>query len=373
MKIAFVYDKITKFGGAERILQNLHTIWPDAPIYTSLYDRKNAAWAENIRIIPGFLQIIPFLRSKPEFLYRLMPLSFEQFDFRDYDVVISVTAADGKAVITRPSTLHLCYCLTPVRYLWSGYFEYLREPGFGICNGLARILMRTTFSGLRREDYILAKRPDSYLSISGTVARRIRKYYSSGSEIIYPPVDTETFVPASPAARARNGYFLIVSRLVPYKRIDYAIHAFKNKPYRLVIVGEGLDKKRLSSESASNVTFVSNLTDRELCCYYQGCSALIFPGEEDFGLTALEAQACGKPVIAYNGGGMRECVRAGETGIFFDHQNAVSLMEAISRFSSMKFSPEKCRLNAERFSSGKFRRNMRESVYRHLELYRKSM
>jgi len=287
MRIAFVYDRINKFGGAERILLTLHEIWPNAPIYTGIYDAKKASWSKIFEIKPSFLKYFPFIKTKHEIFPTLTPYAFEVMVFDSYDVVLTITSSDAKGIITKPQTLHICYCLTPTRYLWSGYRDYLEQPGLGIINPLARHLMRSLFTKLRYWDNIASLRPDYYFSISKNVARRIKKYYHHNSIVIYPPVEEKVFK-YNRKSHSKD-YYLVVSRLVPYKKIDYVINAFNKIGLRLIIIGKGIDENRLSKEAKPNIEFIKrDLTDRELCCYYQGCRALIFPGEEDFGLTGKE-------------------------------------------------------------------------------------
>ena len=264
MKIAFVYDKVNKFGGAERVLLALHEIWPEAPLYTAVYDRNRAKWADVFLVKPSFLRHFPFLQDRHEVLSLITPYAFESFNFDEYDVVLSITAADAKGIITKPSTLHISYCLTPTRYLWSGYNEYLREPGVGTFNPLARFYMRLCFTGLRRWDFIASSRPDRYIAISDQVAKRVKTYYKKEAMVIYPPVDVEKFKPNDKGVN-KEKYYLIVSRLVPYKRIDYAICAFNQLGWNLKIVGSGLDGRRLKNLAHQNVEFLgSNLTDEKL-------------------------------------------------------------------------------------------------------------
>jgi glycosyltransferase involved in cell wall biosynthesis len=363
MKIAFVYDWVNKFGGAERVLEALHDIWPQAPIYTAVYNKKKAAWANNFSVYPSFLQKIPIIRDRQELLPLMTPVAFESFDFRGYDVVISVTSADAKAVITTPPTLHICYCLTPTRYLWSGFPEYLRDFGIRVLKPMTRMLMKLIIPEFRRKDYIMSHRPDIYLSISKTVAHRLKTYYHVDSQVVYPPVNTSFFNLES--GNYQGEFYLIVSRLVPYKRIDYTITAFNRMGKKLVIIGDGVMKKKLKKIAKDNIKFVSgDLTDKKLSWYYHHCSALIFPGEEDFGLSAVEAQACGKPVIGYNRGGVTESVIPGATGLFYSQQSREALTAAVMNFNEKKFSPDKCRKNALRFSRKIFQTTFSDTISR---------
>ena len=362
MKVAFVYDRVVKYGGAERILQTLHEIWPESPLYTAIYNQKTASWADNIDVKVSWLKNVPFFLSS---------YAFESFSFDKFDVVISITSQDAKSIITKPGTLHICYCLTPTRYLWSGFSEYYRQPSLGVLNPIIRLLMKIFVKRLRKWDIITAKRPDKYLAISNTVKDRINKYYSRDSAVIYPPVDCATFVPEP--YPSKKYYYLIVSRLVSYKRIDYAISAFNKLKYPLKIIGQGVDLVRLKSLAGSTIEFISgNLTDQKLCWYYQNCRCLIFPGEEDFGLAPVEAQACGRPVIALGRGGSLESVINGKTGIFYGEKSDRSLINAVKIFNQHHFKSADCRKNSLRFSKNVFKQSMKNTILKYLTEYRRT-
>ena len=303
--------------------------------------------------------------DKHENLALFTPLAFESLSFDDYDVVVSITSADAKGIITKPDTLHICYCLTPTRYLWSGNEIYRKEPGVGMFDIIAKATMNLFFPQLRVWDYVASKRPDKYIAISDLVAKRIRKYYGQNADVVYPPVDTESF---RPLKQNKSNFYLIVSRLVPYKRIDYVIETFNLLKKRLIIVGSGSDGNRLKKIADSNIEFVEgNLTDEKLAWYYRKCKVLLFPGEEDFGLTAVEAQACGSQVIAFRNSGVFESIIPNSTGILYNQTNAKSLLSAVMQFEKKKFSHTECRNNALHFSKIKFKavmKNTIESYYR---------
>ncbi len=363
MKVAIVYDRVNKWGGAERVLLSLHEIWPDAPLYTSVYDEKGAGWAKVFpQVKTSFLQKIPFVSKNHELVPFLTPLAFESFNFDEFDLVISVCSAEAKSIITKPHTFHLCYCLTPTRYLWSGYHEYLQTPGLGFMDKLVKIFYPALSFGLRNFDQIAAQRPDEYIAISKTVQNRIKKYYKRDSSIIYPSINTDKFEIRSSKFEKKEDFFLIVSRLVSYKRIDLAIEVFNKLKKKLVIVGKGRDEGRLKSMAGPNIIFVRELTMERLVRYYQDCNALIFPGREDFGLTVLEAMACGKPVIAFQKGGAAETVINKKTGLLFPEQNIASLSEAISEFTKLKFNPSDCREQALKFKEENFKVNFKNEV-----------
>ncbi|MCK4588344.1 glycosyltransferase [Candidatus Woesebacteria bacterium] len=349
MKTALVYDRINKWGGAERVLLALHEIFPEAPLYTAVYSPKKASWAKVFpKVIPTFLNKIPFMQDKHEFLGTFTPLAFETLNLGEYDLVISVTSEAAKGVLTKPSTCHICYCLTPTRYLWSGYAIYFKNP-------LLRIVSKPAVSYLRYWDKIAAQRPDKIIAISSAVKKRIRKYYHRDSQIIYPPAELGKFKPKKGERIKKENFFLIVSRLTSYKKVDLAIEAFNELKLPLVIVGTGSEESRLKFMAGETIKFVGELTDSRLANYYKICSGLVFPQEEDFGIVAVEAQAAGTPVIAYRAGGVLDTVIDGKTGVFFKKQNKESLIKAIERFKKINFNEETLRKNAERFSKERFK------------------
>ncbi len=357
-----VYDRVNKWGGAERVLLALHQIWPQAPLYTSVYNPKTAPWAKVFRVIPSFLQNFPGAKSNHEFFAPLMPLAFESFNFDDYDVVISVTSEAAKGIITKPKTLHLCYCLTPTRYLWSGYEEYLR-------NSFQRLASNILINYLRQWDLVAAQRPDDYVAISQTVKERIKKYYGRESEVVYPPVDTEKFqIPenkfqTNQKYKIQNfRYFLVVSRLVKYKKIDLVIEVFNELGWELKIVGTGREMNKLKRLAGPKIEFLGHLTDEVLLDYYQNCQAVIFPQEEDFGIVALEAQACGRPVVAFRAGGATETILEGKTGLFFYPQTKEALKETINNLVTSQFEAGDCRRQAEKFSQERFTKEFKNLV-----------
>lgn len=356
MNVALVYDRVNKYGGAERVLEALHEIWPDAPLYTAVYDPKGAPWAADFDVRPSFLQKIPFAVSHHEFFAWLTPLAFEQFSFDEYDLVLSVTSAEAKGIITKPTTLHVCYCLTPTRYLWSGREVYEETPG------LSGLGLRLWGSTLRRWDKIAATRPDDYIAISQRVAKRIKKYYGRKSEIVYPPVDTDRFT-MNDKRLTKGSYYLAVSRMVGYKRLDIVVEACNKLGLPLVVIGDGRQKSELMNRAGATIRFVDNhLTDRQLVGYYQDCRAFIHGADEDFGMSLVEAQACGKPVIAYKHSAASEIVISGKTGILFETQSVRSLTQAIVQSRKKRFDSAACRNNALRFSKKTFKQAMSATI-----------
>lgn len=349
----------------------LHKIWPSAPLYTSVYDPQGAPWAKNFKVIPSFLQKLAFARKRHELYPWLMPLVFESFNFNDFEVVISVTSAEAKGVITQPQTFHLCYCLTPTRYLWSSYKDYLGNPRYGILNPIIKPLMKPMLKKLKEWDRVAAQRPDCYFAISKTVQKRIAKYYHRKADLIYPPLDGEKF---KPSFSSEKDYFLLVARLVPYKKVELAVKAFNKLKLPLKIIGAGTERKILEKKARANIEFLGQkLTDAQLISYYQNCSALIFTAKEDLGLVALEAQACGRPVIGYKKGGVEETVIEGKTGLLFSPQTSEALIKAIGRFKKQKFDRRNCRENALKFKEENFLKKFKFLVEDRWRQYQKTI
>ncbi len=345
-KVAIVYDRVNKWGGAERVLLALHEIFPKAPLYTSVYDPVKAPWAKVFpKVKTSFLQKIPFSKSNHEFLGTFMPLAFESFDFSEYDLVISVTSEAAKGIKTGGETKHICYCLTPTRYLWSGYNEYFKS-------GLFRSFTKPIVWLLRRWDKKAADRPDIFVGISKEVQKRIKKYYDKSSIVIFPPVDV-----LGAGKSIASGYYLIVSRLdYGYKKVDLAIRVFNKLGLPLVIVGTGREERLLKKLAKGNIKFAGKVSEAKLREYYMGAKALIMPQEEDFGITAVEAQSAGVPVIAYKKGGALDTVVSGKTGIFFDRQTVGSLEKAVIAFQKKKFDKRIITRNSLKFSRKRFKK-----------------
>jgi glycosyltransferase involved in cell wall biosynthesis len=381
VNVAIVYDRVNKFGGAERILQALHALYPTAPLFTSVYNPKTASWAKDFTVKTTFLQHIPFAKTNHEYIAPLIPMAFEDIHFDEFDVVISVTSEYGKGIITKPHTLHICYCLTPTRYLWSGYDEYFKDSFF-------KSLAEPAVSYLRNWDSMAAQRPDKYIAISKTVQSRIKKYYSRESDVIYPPVNlaaSNWLLATNKKNEARSqkpiqhaqgepgaSSYLLVSRLVPYKRIDIAIEACNMVGLPLTIVGTGREYARLKALAGPTITFVQNLTDEALSRYYQDCTALLYTAHEDFGIAVVEAQSFGKPVIAYGMGGATETVKKGVTGEFFYTQTKEALGDVLKEFKPEKYDPKDCRDQAEKFSQARFMKEFKMQIEQIYKEYNKN-
>lgn len=345
MRVAIVHDDLVQWGGAERVLLGLCEIFPNAPIYTSLYDGTNITLKRNFgskKIITSFLQKIPGWRFLYKALLPFYPVAFEQFDFSEFNLVISHTTRFAKSIITKPTIKHLCYCHTPPRFLW--HFSGEKNYGWG------EILL----TKLRIYDQVTARRVDFFLAGSENARTRIKKVYKRESKVVYPFVDLERF---KGVENFDGGYFVVVGRSNRYKRVDLAIKACINFGLPLKIIGGVRDFREVRG-----VEFLGSLDDAMVVNILAGCKALIVPGIEDFGLASLEAQALGKPVVAFAEGGVLETIVPNKTGIFFDKQTTNSLRDALLRLDKLKIKPEDCIRNAGNFSKENFIRNFKQTV-----------
>ncbi len=353
MKIAFVHSWLNQYGGAERVLEAAHALFPHAPVYTSIYDPQALpplyrTW--DIRV--SFMNRFPAIHRRHQIYLPFYPLAFESFDLRSYDLVLSIPSAFAHGVLTSTSTRHVCYCLTPARLLWQ-YREYVENEALGRA---ARAFLPFVVSPLRLWDRLAAERVDEFVAISRVVQSRIAKFYRRTSAIIYPPIHTESFQ-AAPATEVGD-YFLILSRLVPYKRVDLAIQAFNALGLPLVIAGDGRDRARLEKMARANVRFLGRVSDVQRRELMARCRALVFPGEEDFGITPLEANASGRPVIAYAGGGALDSIVEGVNGALFREPTAESLIQRLSTFDASAYNPAELRAHAEKFDLHVFQQEL---------------
>ncbi len=349
LKVALVYDRVNKWGGAEQVLLSLHKLFPNAPLYTSVYSSKSAGWAKVFPdIIPSFMQKLPLAQTSHEFFSWLTPMAFESLNLTGYDIVISVTSADAKGVITHPGTFHLCYCLTPTRYLWSHYEDSLNQ-----INSYLAPFVKPVFAYLRSWDKFAATKPDAYVAISQTVKNRIFQFYGQDSTIVYPGVAIGDFQKHLEPPRTEN-YFLYVGRLVFHKYPEKVIRAFNKLNHRLVIVGTGRQEKYLRKLAGPHVTFTGFVSRTELISYYQNAKAVVFFHEEDFGLVPVEAQAAGTPVIALGRGGAFETVIHNKTGLIINDSSWESLRDAIAKFDPQNFDSTTIQAHASTFSNERF-------------------
>ena len=355
MNIALVHDHLAQLGGAERTLKSLSKALPQAPIYTLLYNQQNVEnFFHNTKIKASFLQKMPFGVKKYQWYMPLMPSAVESFDMSDYDLVISSASSFAKGVIISPQAKHICYCHTPTRYLWhysSQYMDELRFPWF------LKKIINIHLSNSRQWDFNAAQRVDYFIANSKTTQKRIKKYYLKESKIIYPPVAVENFY----IAKNIKNYFLTGGRLTPYKRFDLAIQAFNKLGLPLKIFGDGPDIKRLKKIADKNIEFLGIVSEEEKSEYFANCQAFINPQEGDFGITQVEAQASGRPVIAYDKGGASEVIIHKKTGILFSEQTWECLADAVLRFlhtDKFYFEPEFIKKHAQNFSEERFNKEI---------------
>jgi glycosyltransferase involved in cell wall biosynthesis len=351
LRVAIVHDWLVGLGGGERVVQSLLKLFPQAEIYTSVYDPSKLRIFEGRKIHTTFLQHWPLALKKHQLYSMLRPLAFESLDFSGYDLVISTCSAESKGVITPSETLHIAYLFTPTRYYWSGYRDYIAEPGFGPLNPLARLILKKSIKGLRQWDFAAAQRPDEIVSISSEVSERTKKYYNRPSPVIYPPVDTDQFIGQS---SGKDNYYLVLGRLISYKRVDLAVRACTKLGLELVVAGKGPEEPALRKIAGPTVKFIKSPSDQEVRDLYANCKAFIFPGLEDFGITPVEAMAAGKPVICYGKGGATETVIDGVTGIYHSQQTVASLVEAIQKFEKTSFDEKEIIKRAKLFSEDRF-------------------
>lgn len=359
MKVAIVHDFLLKLGGAERVVKALAEIFPKAPIYCLLYDEGAVGGVfPKERIRTSFLQGYPnFLRKRSRFLVHKMPRAIEELDLEEFDLVISSNTAFAHGIITNVKTKHLCYCHSPMRYAWDWSNEYRQENNL---TGLKGILYAPLIKYLREWDRIASDRPDEYLANSANVQRRLKKYYAADSDILYPPVDVERFR----AGENKENYFLIVSTLTPYKKIDLAVQLFNKIGRKLVIIGEGPQRKYLENIAGENIEFLGFKDDKTVKEYMENCRALIFPGEEDFGITPVEAMASGRPVLAFGKGGATESIISGKTGEFFFESNVEAMEDGLARliYNEKFYKPHTIRRHAGNFSREIFQKKLLQKI-----------
>lgn len=364
MKIAIAYDYLIQRGGGERVVRALHEIFPDAPIHTVVYCPEKAPDDfRSMDIRTSFVNRLPLSHRKFELYLPLYAFGMEQFDFRQYDVVLSVSTMVAKGVVTGPRTCHVSLCFTPMRWAWDLYHDYLAELKDA---RLVRWAFRFWTHYYRIWDIASVSRVNYFIAGSEVASRRIRKHYGRDADVIYPPIDTQRF---RPNGREPEDFYLVVSRLVYAKRIDVVVEAFARTGRRLVVIGEGERLPDLRRVATPNIEFLEYQPDDVVRDYYCRCRALVFPGEEDFGLTPVEAQACGRPVIAYAAGGSLETVIDGVTGLFFHEQSPDAVNEAVERFERSEFDPRRARENAERFGAEVFAAQIRSLVEAKREEY----
>ncbi|GJD64256.1 glycosyltransferase [Methylobacterium frigidaeris] len=356
MRVAIIHYWLVGMRGGEKVLEALLRIYPQADIFTHVYDPSAVSDAIRRRTVrQTFIGALPMASRLYKNYLPLMPMALEQLDLRQYDLIISSEAGPAKGIIPPPNALHICYCHSPMRYIWNMFHDYRANAGF-----LKRLLMLPAAHYVRNWDAVSAQRVDHFVANSRTVASRIARYYHRDAEVIPPPVMVDDFEVVREAER--GDYYLMAGELVAYKRPDLAVEAFNTMRRRLVVIGGGEMLAAIRRMAGPTVEVLGPRPFSELRHHYARCQALIFPGEEDFGLVPVEAMASGRPVIAFRRGGAGETVVEGETGVFFDEQSVAAIIDAEQRFRAQSFSPEACRARAERFATAVFERRMRSFV-----------
>lgn len=358
MKIAIVHDYLNQYGGAERVLEEFMEIWPEATLFTSIYDPKRMPEKyKKWNIVTSVLNKIPFIFRNHQIFLPFYHHAFESFDFSNFDLVISSSSGFAHGVLTGPQTLNICYSHSPPRFLWT-FHEYAARERLG---KLAQFAISPFIPRLRVWDRVAADRTNHWISTSRVVQNRIRRYYGKNSAIIPPPVNTSNFT----VGEGEGQYFLLLMRLVGWKVPDIVVDACTRHNLPLVVAGDGRELNNLRQRAGPSVKFVGRVNDEQMEPLYRDAKALILPSEEDFGITPLESMAAGRPVIAYRRGGALDTIIDGHTGIFFAEQSVASLSEALLAFEKMSFDPWAIRLHAEQFDSARFRANLLAFVEKH--------
>lgn len=351
MKIALIHDYLLNNTGSERIFSTIIESFDKSDIFTILYNKEKFSHFKGIK--STFINRLKFINYK--YLIPLFPFAVKSINFNNYDIIISSSHAWTKNINKPKDSLHICYCYTPMKFAWEFKDLYLKDE-----SPILRPFISLYLNYFKNWDYKNTENVDYFIAISKNVADRIKRYYNRDSTIIYPQIDTKFY---SPKDNSNEGFYLIVSRLVEYKKIDLAINAFNKLNLKLKIIGSGRDEKKLKKlVKSNNIKFLGKLSDNEVLNYYRKCKALIFPGEEDLGLTPIEAQSCGKPVIAYSKGGALETVIEGKTGHFFYRQTPEALIKAIKEFEKMDFNTKICRKNALRFDKEIFKKKIKNFI-----------
>ncbi|WP_298962953.1 glycosyltransferase family 4 protein [uncultured Campylobacter sp.] len=369
MKKALIHDWFSTYAGAEKCVESFTNIWDDFEIYSLIDFLKGA---DRDKILKGkhahtsFIQKLPFAKDKYRNYLPLFPLAIEQFDLSGYDVVLSSSHAVAKGVLTHSNQLHIAYVHTPIRYAWDLYHQYLRESGLD--RGLKGMLAKYFLHKIRLWDASTANRVDHYIANSRYIARRIKKTYGKPSDVIYPPVDVDKFK----LREAKEEFYLTASRMVPYKKIDLIVEAFSQTDKKLLVIGDGPDMAKIKSKAGKNVELLGFADDETMADLMGRAKAFVFAAEEDFGITPVEAQACGTPVICFGRGGARETVRDGESGLYFMEQNAKELLAAVAKFEQNydKFEPTKIRENSLKFSRARFEAEIKSYVEKKYEEFK---
>lgn len=362
MKTAIVHEWLVNYSGSEKVVESLNNIWSDADIFClvdSLTTEEREIILKGKNSTTSFIQKLPFSKKRFRNYLALFPLAIESFNLQEYDLILSSSHSVAKGVITNNYQLHICYCHTPMRYAWDMYHQYLYQAK--LTKGIKGFISQGMLHYLRLWDLSSSNRPDHYIANSFNVARRIKKIYNKDAEVIYPPVDIDKFN----FNLNKDNYYVTVSRLVPYKKVDLIVEAFTKMPdKKLVVIGEGPDEKKIKKIATKNIEFLGYQTFSKMKEYLEKAKGFVFAAEEDFGIVVVEALACGTPVIAFRRGGAIETITEDVNGLFFDSQDSESIINAVKKFeiNENKFSPDKIRKTSEKFSRDNFEKNISEHI-----------
>lgn len=365
MKVALVHEYLVTEGGAEKVFYSLLKLFPNADVFTSIYNPKVIKLSKKTKVFTSFIQYLPFAKTRRHLYFALMPRAFEIFDFSDYDLVISDSHSYAKAIKVPENVFHFCYCHTPTRYFWLGPEKHIKDSNY---HPVIKKMIPRIISVLKKWDFKAAQRPHVYVANSNLVSERIKKFYHRVAKVIYPPVEAVKIKKI-----VKNNHFVIISRLEPHKKIDIACRAFSKIKDKLIVIGKGTQEENLKKIASENVIFTGYVSDREKWEYLSSAKALIFPQEEDFGITAIEAQMIGVPVIAFRGGSAEEIIIDNKTGILFDKQNAGSLISAIKRFNQKKFDSEIIKIHAQKFSKERFEKQIKRYIMRSFKEFKQGI
>jgi len=369
MKKALIHDWYYTSGGAEKVIHSINTVWDDLDHFAlvDFLNEKDRRFILNgKKATTSFVQKLPTAKSNHRKFLQLFPIAIEQFDLREYELILSSSASIAKGVLTNQNQLHISYCHSPMRYAWDLYHQYLEDSN--LKTGLKGMYAKWVLHKVRSWDYMNSQRVNHFIANSNYIAKRIDKLYNRESTVIYPPVNVTNF----DVINKKEDYYFTASRMVPYKKIQLIVEAFNTMPdKKLIVGGDGPDYKKIKKIAKENIEFVGFLETDLLTSYLQNARAFVFAAEEDFGIIPVEAQACGTPVIAFNKGGLKETVVQGKTGVLFEKQTIDSLTDAVAYFETQNFSTEEIRQNAERFSKSRFEKELKEFVERKYSEFKK--
>jgi len=356
LKTAIIADWLTNYAGAENVISAFYRLYPESKIFTTLFNAEKMKDLAGADVETSYIQKIPGAKNHHPWFLSLMPLAVESFDLSKYNVVLSSSHSIAKGVITKPETMHVCYCHTPMRYAWDDFHKYIRESNFP---WLIKKMIPKQISKIRLWDRLSADRVDYFIANSSYVAQRIKKYYQRNAEVIYPPVNTDKFDMVSDPV---EDYYLAVGRLIPYKKFDLLVETFNQNGKKLKIAGTGSEMKKLKTIAKNNIEFLGFVSDEKLKKLYANCKAFLFPQIEDAGIAPLEAMASGRPVIALKTGGVMDILEENKTGVFFEKQNIASLSQVIEKFETLVFDPSKIRKHAQQYSTEEFQKKIHRFV-----------